>query len=66
VPAGLAEVAEWIGVPADRRGEVVRDLLRVSDRIVASRGPVRSRSKRTFPRFSSRRGKRRADAARAR
>ncbi|RIL05259.1 MAG: hypothetical protein DCC71_11050 [Proteobacteria bacterium] len=67
VPAALAEVAEWVGVPAARRGEALRDLLRVSDRIVRSRGPVRARAERAFPRFSSRRAtRRRSDAARAR
>jgi hypothetical protein len=66
VPERLAEVAEWVGVPVERRGAAVRDLLRLSDRIVAARGPVRSRPRGAYPRFSSRRGKRRAVAARAR
>jgi hypothetical protein len=63
VPDHLAEVAEWIGAPAARRGEALRELLRVSDRIVRARVPVRSRPKARFPRFSSRRPGRRADAA---
>jgi len=66
VPEHLAEVAEWVGVPAERRGAAVRDLLRLSDRIVKARGEVRSRPKGQFPRFSSRRGSRRSHAARAR
>lgn len=66
VPEHLAEVAEWVGVPAERRGAAVRDLLRLSDRIVKARGEVRSRPKGQFPRFSSRRGSRRSRAARAR
>jgi hypothetical protein len=66
VPARLAEVAEWIGAPAARRGEAVRDLLRVSDRIVRSRSRVVARPARSFPRFSSRRRGRRRVAARAR
>jgi len=66
VPERLAEVAEWVGASAARRGAALRDLLRLSDRIVRSRGAVRSRPKGAFPRFSSRRGRRRPDAARAR
>jgi hypothetical protein len=66
VPERLAEVAEWVGAPAERRGAAVRDLLRLSDRIVKARGPLRSRPKGNFPRFSSRRSRSRSDAARAR
>lgn len=66
VPEPLAEVAEWVGASDARRGEAVRDLLRVSDRIVRARGAVRSRPQKPFPRFSSRRSRRRPDAARAR
>ena len=66
VPERLAEVAEWVGASADRRGAAVRDLMRLSDRIVKARGPLRSRPKDAFPRFSSRRSRRRLDAARAR
>jgi hypothetical protein len=69
----LARAAE-LGVATIERREgraarellALRDLLRLSDRIVRSRGAVRSRPKGAFPRFSSRRGRRRPDAARAR
>ncbi len=57
VPAPLAEVSEWIGVDAARRGETLRDLLRLSDRIVRSRPPLRERPRVPFPRFASRRGR---------
>ncbi len=66
VPERLAEVAEWVGAPIERRGAAVRDLLRLSDRIVRARGAVRSKPKIEFPHFSSRRKPRRLDAARAR
>ena len=55
VPAPLAEVSEWIGVGAARRGETLRDLLRLSDRIVRSRPALREKPRVPFPRFSSRR-----------
>ena len=54
LPVGLAEVAEWVGADDRRRGEALRGLLRVSDRIVRGREPVRSRRRRRFPRFRSR------------
>jgi len=57
VPAPLAEVAEWIGVDAARRGETLRDLVRLSDRIVRSRPRLRERPHVPFPRFSSRRAR---------
>ena len=57
VPAPLAEVSEWIGVDAARRGETLRDLVRLSDRIVRSRPLLRERSRAPFPRFSSRRAR---------
>jgi len=66
VPERLAEVAEWVGASAARRGAALRDLLRLSDRIVQARSAVRSRPQRAFPRFSSRRERRRPNAARAR
>ncbi len=66
VPERLAEVAEWVGAPIERRGAAVRDLLRLSDRIVRARGAVRAKPKVAFPRFSSRGKRRRVDAARAR
>jgi len=55
VPAPLAEVSEWIGIDASRRGETLRDLLRLSDRIVRSRPVLRERPHVPYPRFSSRR-----------
>jgi hypothetical protein len=53
-PAALAEVAEWVGADDARRGEALRGLLRVSDRIVRSRS-IRTKARRRFPRFRSRR-----------
>lgn len=53
VPAELAEVAEWVGADDARRGEALRGLLRVSDRAVRSREPVRKAARRAFPRFRS-------------
>ncbi len=52
-PARLAEVVEWIGRGEARRGEALRGLLRLYDRVVRSRGRVRARRKPPFPRFSS-------------
>jgi len=54
-PARLREVAEWIGADDALRGRTLRDLLRVSDRIVRSREPVREREGARFPRIRSRR-----------
>jgi len=59
VPDDLADVAEWVGVGAERRAEALRGLLRVSDRILRSRAPVREKPASSFPRFSSRKGRRR-------
>jgi hypothetical protein len=56
-PVALAEVAEWVGADDARRGEALRGLLRVSDRITRSRGALRSRPRRRFPRFRSRRAR---------
>ncbi len=53
-PAQLAEVIEWVGASDRERGEALRGLLRVSDRIVASRPAGRQRRRRRFPRFDSR------------
>ena len=53
VPAALAEVVEWIGQSDARRGDALRGLLRVADRIVRARGPVRTRPRKRFPRFRS-------------
>ena len=55
VPEELADVAEWLGAGPEERGEALRGLLRVTDRIVQSRPPIRSRSTPSFPRFSSQR-----------
>jgi hypothetical protein len=59
-PAGpeLAEVSEWVGAGEAERGEALRGLLRVSDRIAASAARRRPRPRRAFPRFSSRRRRR--------
>lgn len=59
VPAELAEAAEWLGEDDARRGKALRGLLRVADRIVASRGPVRAPERPVFPRFASSRRARR-------
>lgn len=57
VPAPLADVSEWIGVDDARRGETLRDLVRLSDRIARSRPGLRERRRTAFPRFSSRRAR---------
>jgi hypothetical protein len=57
VPAALADVVEWVGVDEARRGAALRDLLRLSDRIVRARRGVRTRPHVPFPRFRSRRGR---------
>jgi hypothetical protein len=59
VPVELAEAAEWVGVDDARRGEALRGLLRVADRVTSSRGPVRSAARPAFPRFASARRARR-------
>jgi len=53
--AELAEVAEWVGASAEERGAALRGLLRVTDRIVATRDATRFRRRTRFPRFRSRR-----------
>ncbi len=58
IPEDLADAAEWIGVSAARRGEALRGLLRVSDRIMRARLPGREKPPLDFPRFSSQRAKR--------
>lgn len=57
VPPLLREVAEWVGADDAMRGAALRDLLRLSDRIVRSRRGVRTRPQLPFPRFRSRRGR---------
>ena len=54
-PPELAEVAEWVGASAEERGAALRGLLRVTDRIVATRDAIRFRRRTRFPRFRSRR-----------
>jgi len=56
-PALLAEVANWVGADEVKRGAALRDLLRLSDRIVRSRRGGRTRPHVPFPRFRSRRGR---------
>jgi len=53
VPEALAEVAEWMGVGAGRRGRALRGLLRASDRLVKTRPRRRVRARARFPRFRS-------------
>ncbi len=53
VPEHLAEVAEWIGAPAAKRGEALRQLLDTFGRIAESRPVRRRRPEGRFPRFSS-------------
>lgn len=54
-PPALAEVAEWVGASDAERGQALRDLLRLSGRIRASRTLPRERRRASFPRFRSRR-----------
>jgi hypothetical protein len=54
IPAELAEVAEWVGVDDAQRGAALRGLLRVADRAMRGREPVRRPARRHFPRFQSR------------
>jgi hypothetical protein len=56
-PGDLGDVAEWIGADDTRRGAAMRDLLRLSDRIARSRERARTRPRKAFPRFRSRRGR---------
>ncbi len=55
LPEEVAEVAEWIGAPPAARGAALRDLLDAFGRIAGSRGPLRERPRKPFPRFSSER-----------
>ncbi len=54
VPDELEDVVEWIGASDAERGRALRDVLRLSDTIVRSRGAVREREARRFPRFEVR------------
>jgi len=53
VPEHLADAADWIGQPERERGAALRGLLRTADRIVRSRGAVRTPEPETFPHFAS-------------
>lgn len=53
VPEHLTDAAEWIGQPEAERGRALRGLLRTTDRILRSRGPLRVPPRASFPRFSS-------------
>jgi hypothetical protein len=55
VPPHLRDAASWIGQPERERGRALRGLLRTADRILRSRGPLRTRPRDVFPRFSSER-----------
>ncbi len=57
VPAELAEVAEWVGEEDARRGEALRGLLRVHDRIARSRSRGRRAARAAYPRFRSARSR---------
>ncbi len=57
VPDSLADVAEWIGAPDAQRGATLRDLLRVTDRVLRSRGKLRSLRKPRFPGIPGRRAR---------
>lgn len=67
VPDALADVAEWIGASDAQRGATLRDLLRVTDRVLRSRGKLRAVPKPRFPGIPVRRARRgQAPAARPR
>lgn len=53
VPEHLAEAAFWLGQSEAARGRALRGLLRATDRVLRSRGPLRSPPARRFPRFRS-------------
>lgn len=52
-PSELAEVLEWVGASDAERGLALRGLLRVSDRIAASRSLARPQWRRRYPRIDS-------------
>lgn len=58
VPEELADVIEWIGAGDHERGDALRDVLRLYDRIARSRDAVREPEARRFPRFEVRPGRR--------
>jgi len=63
VPDALADVAEWIGASDAQRGATLRDLLRVTDRVLRSRGKLRAVPKPRFPGIPVRRTHRGPDRA---
>ncbi len=46
VPEHLADAVEWIGRSESERGEALRDLLRVADRVMQSRREINNTNKR--------------------
>jgi len=54
LPEHLEDAAAWMGRPETERGSALRGLLRSADRVLRSRGPLRSRARDVFPRFASR------------
>lgn len=52
-PPELADVAVWIGAGDAERGQALRGLLRLSDRIARSRALPRPRWRRRYPRIDS-------------
>lgn len=53
-PEHLEDAARWLGQPEAERGKALRGLLRSADRVMQSRGPLRTRARESFPRFHSR------------
>lgn len=53
LPTHLDDAAEWVGASEAARGKALRGLLRAASRVMRSRGPLRERPQRPFPRFSS-------------
>jgi hypothetical protein len=53
LPEHLEEATDWVGQPERERGRALRGLLRTADRILQSRGPLRGRDQRRYPRFHS-------------
>jgi hypothetical protein len=57
LPPHLEDAAQWIGQSERERGRALRGLVRTADRILQSRGPLRTRPRDVFPRFRSSPGK---------
>lgn len=53
LPEHLMDAKDWVGQSEAERGRALRGLLRTSDRIVQARGPLRTRPREVFPRFTS-------------